>query len=201
MKKQKSFSASDFVGMTSSILIEDSWWTADSILATTPGEYSKLPLFELRLRQIETKKRANLPDGWVDATSKLTKTRSYFIREGRPQYTELVELWRDSDGDKDAFYEDALASLKGSAFYGHIERVSGINYTKRTRNGAIVAKSYMDVWYPEEYEVGSAISDFLYMCNKGVYTPVINEEKEDDIQDVIARLDPAILKAIMAMKK
>ena len=202
MKKQKVYSASDFVGMTSSILVEDCWWTADSVVATTPGEHSKLPLFELRLRQIETKKRDDLPAGFVDASSKLTKTRSYFVREGRPQYTELVELWRDSAGDSGAFYEDAMDALKGQAFYGHVERVSGVSYTKNTRNGTVVSKNHMDVWYPEEYEPGSAVSDFLYMCNKGIYTPVIDDaEKEDDVKDVIAKLDPAIIKAIMSMKK
>ena len=60
----------------------------------------------------------------------------------------------------------------------------------------------MDVWYPEEYEPGSAISDFVYMCNKGIYTPVVDDaEKEDNIKDVIAKLDPAIIKAILATKK
>ena len=202
MKKQKVYSASDFVGMTSSILVEDCWWTADSVVATAPGEHSKLPLFELRLRQIETKKRADLPDGFVDASSKLTKTRSYFVREGRPQYTELVELWRDAGGDAVGFYEDAMDALKGQAFYGHVERVSGVSYTKNTRNGTVVSKNHMDVWYPEEYEPGSAISDFVYMCNKGIYTPIVDDaEKEDDIKDVIAKLDPAIIKAIMSMKK
>ena len=204
MKKQKVYSASDFVGMTSSILVEDCWWTADSVLATAPGEHSKLPLFELRLRQIETKKRtesAPLPEGFVDASSKLTKTRSYFVREGRPQYTELVQLWRDAAGSTVDFYEDAMDALKGQAFYGHVERVSGVSYTKKARNGTVVSKSYMDVWYPEEYEPGSAVSDFLYMCNKGVYTPIVDAEKEDDVEDLIAKLDPEIIKRIMAMKK
>ena len=201
MKKQKVYSASDFVGMTSNILVEDCWWTADSVLATAPGEHSKLPLFELRLRQIETKKRTDLPEGFIDASSKLTRTRSYFVREGRPQYTELVEIWRDAESDAD-FHDDAMDALKGQAFYGHVERVDGVSYTKNTRNGTIVSKSHMDVWYPEEYEPGSAVSDFLYMCNKGIYTPVVDgAEKEDDIKDVIAGLDPAIIKAIMSMKK
>ena len=203
MKKQKVYSASDFVGMISAILVEDCWWAVDSVIATAPGEYSKLPLFELRLKQIETKKKADLPDEYFDASSKLTKTRSYFVREGVPQYTELVELWIDAAGDLSAFYEDAMDSLKGSAFYGHVERISGISYTKITRNGTVVSKNHMDAWYPEEYEPGSAVSDFLYMCNKGIYTPVIDgAEKEGDyIKDLIAKLDPAVIKAIMAMKK
>ena len=65
----------------------------------------------------------------------------------------------------------------------------------------MVSSSKLEVWYPKHFEEGIILDDFVYLCNKGVYTPVIEEKKSDPVADALRDLDPKVIEAILAMKK
>lgn len=197
--KAKVYSTSDFQNAVSSIIINDCFWLIDSVRHTKVGEYSKAPLFELQLKQYV--KPADAPEGFTDGSMLLTRNRTYYVREGRPLYNELVTMWKDLQED---FAEEFINMYEKTVFKGHVERVDGISYHKSTRWGTVVSSSRVEFWYPVEYETGTALEDFVYLCNKGVYTPVVEKEKKsapDPIAEAISKLDPKIVEAILAMKK
>lgn len=196
-KNNKVYSASDFAGMQSSIVIEDSWWTTDSIQVTKPGEFSRTPLFKIMLKAI-AEGATDVPEGFVDSTSLLTKSRTYFVREGRPMYTELVDMWNDCDGEIDDFLDSAREMLAKRAFKGHVERLTGIHYTKETRSGESADRTKMELWYPIDHEPGTIVGDFLFMCNKHIYTPIIDTISNDPVADALKGVDPSVAAAIMA---
>lgn len=201
MKKQnKVYSASDFQGVSSSIVIENSWWLIDHIDCTAVGEFSNTPLFELQLTQFESTSQLALPEGYEDGSSLLRRNRTYFVREGRPMYNMLAEVWEAcEDSESMNFYLKDKWSKKLIA--GHVERLSGVTYTRQTKRGSTIQSSKLEVWYPEDFEPGVIIDDFVFLCNKGVYTPVIEEKKSDPMMEAISKLDPKLVEAIMALKK
>lgn len=199
MKKNvKVYSASDFAGANASVLIDTCYWTIDTIDYTGVGQYSKTPLFELELKQIVSGS-SDVPEGFEDASAEMTPNRTYFVREGRPLYNTLVEMWLTADGDKDDFVNYVMKKYAKSAFRGRVERLTGVTYSKDTKSGTI-QKSRMEAWYPESMDSPRIMDDFLYLCNKGVYKPVV-EKKNDPIADVIGKLDPKIVEAILAANK
>lgn len=195
MKKQsKVYSTSDFVSMSTSIIVDDCFWEIDTIAPTNVGEYSKTPLFEVGLKRIKQGVTADLPSEYEDGTSLMSRNRKHFVREDRPLYTQLAEVWNATDGDIEIFSHAAMQAIGKKAFRGHVERLSGIKYSKGTRNG-IVIKSRMELWYPDEYEEGTIIDDFITLCNRGVYKPIFDEPNQNDI---LKTVDPSIVAAVMA---
>lgn len=200
MKKNvKVYSASDFVSANASVLIDTCYWTIDTIDYTSVGQYSQTPLFELELKQIVSGS-SDVPEGFEDASAEMTPNRTYFVREGRPLYNTLVEMWMAADGDKDDFVNYVMKKYAKSAFRGRVERLTGVIYSKDTKSGAI-QKSRMEAWYPESMDSPRIMDDFLYLCNKGVYKPVVEEKKEEDAAKLLAGLDPEALKALVAALK
>ena len=198
MKKQnKVYSASDFQGISYSIVVEDSWWLIDHVDCTAVGEFSKAPLFELQLTQFEAASRLTVPEGYEDGSPMLRRNRTYFVREGRPLYNKLAEIW---EACEDATSVDMYVrqNWDKKLVAGHVERLSGVNYTRTGRHGATISNSKLEVWYPEDFEPGVIIDDFVFLCNKGVYTPVIEEKKEDDLID-LTKVDPKLIATIKAM--
>lgn len=199
MKKQnKVYSASDFCGATTSIVVADTWWKIDSVDCTAVGEFSKAPLFELQLKQLESGSKLTLPEGYEDASSMLQRNRTYYVREGRPLYNQLAALWTAAE-DIEVIQQYISKEWDKKLLAGHVERLSGINYTRTSKNGSVISSSKLEVWYPEGFEEGIVMDDFVYLCNRGVYTPAV-DTSDDDVMSVIKGLDPAIIKAIKAMK-
>jgi hypothetical protein len=61
----------------------------------------------------------------------------------------------------------------------------------------------MEAWYIQGSEEGQVLDDFVYLCNKGVYMPVIDEAEKpavDPVAEMIKGLSPEIIAAIKAMK-
>ena len=201
MKKQnKVYSASDFKGAVSAISIDTCYWTIDNVDFTAIGEFSRVPLFELQLRRvIENTNPA--PNGLVDMSDKMQPNKTYYVREGRPLFNEFAEIWDALGGDVSDVRTAILNNYAEGAFRGRVESLSGIRYMKGTRSGAMVQKSKAEFWYPEYVEEGYILDDFIYLCNRGIYTPVIEEQKPDPMADAISKLDPELVKAIMSMKK
>lgn len=198
-KNNKVYSASDFVNATAAVVVENCWWAIDSIDFTNVGEYSKTPLFELQLKRIVSKD-ASAPEGYEDASMELEPNRTYFVREGRPMYNALAELWEAADGDGNVVRDYVNRQYANKSYRGRIERLSGVSYTSTTKRGTVVQRSRFEVWYPESYDEGRILEDFIYLCNRGVYTPVVEEKPIDPLADVIKGLDPKIIAAIKAMK-
>lgn len=195
--KQKTFSVCDFKSAVSNIVIADCYWLIDNVEKTNVGEFSKTPLFKLELKQ-HVSPRADIPEGLKDGSATLARNRTYYVREGRPLYNELVELWRDL---KEDFAYEFLKDHKNVAYYGHVERVSGVQYTKKSRGGSIISASKAEFWYPSDYEEGTALDDFVYLCNKGTYKPIIAEEpKVDPMAEAMAKLPPELLDYIRGIK-
>lgn len=200
-KTNKVYSASDFKSMTVSVVIEDCYWTISSVSPTEVGEHSGLPLFILRLRKVEKMEEI---DGFVDASSEMDATRTYFVREGRPMYDDLVEVWKTvdrqlfSEAAAQLFWaESSDGSLAQKVYKGHVVRLSGVDYTKPSRDGkSKIKKGYLELWYPRGCDEELIVQDFLHMCNKGVYTPILPDPAEK--QDPLAGFDPAIVAAVMA---
>ena len=200
-KTNKVYSASDFKSMTVSVVIEDCYWTISSVSPTEAGEHSGLPLFILRLRKVEKMEEI---DGFVDASSEMDATRTYFVREGRPMYDDLVEVWKTvdrqlfSEAAAQLFWtEGSEGSLVQKVYKGHVVRLSGVDYTKPSRDGkSKIKKSSLELWYPRGCEEELVVQDFLHMCNKGVYTPILPDPAEK--QDPLAGFDPAVVAAVMA---
>lgn len=197
-KNNKVYSASDFASATSAVVVENCWWAIDSIDFTKVGEYSKTPLFELQLKRIITKD-PDVPEGYDDSSVELEPNRTYFVREGRPLYTALAGIWEAVE-DADMVRECVRQKYANKAFRGRVERLSGVSYTTSTKRGNVIQRSRFEVWYPEAYDEGRILEDFIYLCNKQVYTPIV-EEKPDSMADAISKLDPKIVEAILALKK
>lgn len=206
MKKTKIFAESDFASATVSMLVEDCMWTVSSVAATAAGEHSGLPLFKLHLRKVE---KIEQTDGFVDASAELDKTRTYFVREGRSMYDDLAELWR-CVSDKSIFAQAAQdlfwtkspsedsEELVQKAYRGHVLRLSGVEYEKPSRDGKyMVRKNYLELWYPRGYEESAIMQDFLHMCNKGAYVPIISPTPTAPKMD-LSKVDPQIIAAVMA---
>lgn len=199
MKKNvKVYSASDFASANASVLIDTCYWTIDAVNYTKVGQYSQTPLFELELKQIVSKSN-DVPEGFEDASAEMTPNRTYFVREGRPLYNTLVEMWAAADDDKNDFINYVMKKYAKSAFRGRVERLTGVTYSKETKSGS-VQKSRMEAWYPESMDSPRIMDDFIYLCNKGVYTPVVEEKKEDPAK-LLENLDPATLTALIAALK
>lgn len=199
-KNNKVYSTSDFEKMTSTVLIEDCYWTISSVSPTSVGEHSGLPLFIIRLRKVEEEEEVG---GYLDASSEMDATRTYFVREGRPLYEDLVEVWRTVDRQlfpeaaKQLFWKESGGKVLQKVYKGHVVRLSGIEYNKPSRDGTYkINKNSLELWYPRGYEEDVIVQDFLHMCNKGVYTPILQDPVEK--QDPLAGVDPAIVAAVMA---
>lgn len=201
MKKQKVYSVSDFANATVSTVVDDSKWVVDSVTATRAGEFSGKPLFEVQFKQYSPVKED--ADGMVDATSDLVANRTYFVREGRPMYKELLRAWGDVEEDVEEFSEWVDMNYAKKTYTGHVERLSGVYYTKRNKRGVVVQRSRLEAWYIVGSEEGQVLDDFVYLCNKGVYVPVIEEAEKptvDPLAEVLKGLSPEVIAAIKAMK-
>ena len=209
MKKTRVYSASDFESAMISVIIEDCYWTVDAVYPTNVGEHSKLPLFELQLKQVSKLRTSeDLPKGIVDRSADMRPSRTYYAREGRPVYNELAKIWREIGSDDQMFTTAALKKLSNSAYMGHVVKLSGINYTKTSRDGKrVISRSQLELWYPEGYDPDVIMDDFVRNCNRGVYTPLLDDkpvEKQDDSLEGInlSDIDPKILAALVkALKK
>lgn len=201
MKKQKVYSVSDFASATVSTIVDDSKWVIDSVIPTKAGEFSGKPLFEVQFKQYHPSVEDD--NGMVDATSELVANRTYFVREGRPMYKELLRAWDDVEEDIEDFNSWVDRTYEKKSYTGHVERLSGVTYTKRNKRGVVVQRSRMEAWYIIGSEEGQILDDFVYLCNKGVYTPVIDEAEKpavDPLAEVLKGLSPEIIAAIKAMK-
>jgi hypothetical protein len=196
-KNNKVYSTSDFVNASSSIVVADTWWQIDSIEATAVGEFSKTPLFELQLKQFKASSSLEVPEGYEDASADLRRNRTYFIREGRPMYNELAEIWEAIE-DNDVFRVTIRQKYEKKLLAGHVERLTGVSYSRLSRGGSMITSSKLEVWYPEDFEEGVIMDDFLYLCNRGVYTPIVEEKKEDELID-LTKVDPKLIATIKAM--
>lgn len=201
MKKQKVYSVSDFANATVSTVVDDSKWVVDSVIPTKAGEFSGKPLFEVQFKQYSPVKED--ADGMVDATSELVANRTYFVREGRPMYKELLRAWGDVEEDLEEFNDWVDKTYEKKTYCGHVERLSGVTYTKKNKKGVTVQRSRMEAWYIMGSEEGQVLDDFVYLCNKGVYMPVIEDAKKpavDPVAEVLKGLSPEVIAAIKAMK-
>lgn len=201
MKKQKVYSVSDFASATVSTIVDDSKWVIDSVIPTRAGEFSGKPLFEVQFKQYHPSVEDD--NGMVDATSELVANRTYFVREGRPMYKELLRAWDDVEEDIEDFNSWVDRTYEKKTYSGHVERLSGVTYTKRNKRGVVVQRSRMEAWYIQGSEEGQVLDDFVYLCNKGVYMPVIDEAEKpavDPLAEALKGLSPEIIAAIKAMK-
>ena len=197
MKKQnKVYSASDFAGANASVLVDTCYWAIDNVDYTKVGQYSQSPLFELELKQIISASD-DVPEGFKDVSAEMTPNRTYYVREGRPLYNKLLEMWEAADGDKSDFVTYVMKAYGDGAFRGRVERLTGVTYSKETRSGS-VQKSRMEAWYPESMDSPRILDDFVYLCNKGVYKPIIEEKP---VVDSLDGVDRATLEALLAALK
>lgn len=205
MKKQnRVYSASDFSKAVINVVLEDCYWTVDTIQATKAGEVSGLPLFKLQLRKLE--KSEELEGGaYIDASSEMVTSRTYFCRDGRPMYNSLSDAWKQL-GDKELFAEcapdlfvakNSNGELVPKVYSGHVVRLSGVEYEKESRDHkTTVRKNSLELWYPRGAEPELIMSDFVHLCNKGAYRPILNPVEKQE--DPLAGFDPAVVAAVMA---
>lgn len=199
MKKNvKVFSASDFSNATSSIVIDSCFWVVDDASYTNVGEFSRTPLFELQLRRYVTEDK-DTPEGLTDMSYKMTPNRTYVVREGRPLYNEIIPIWESCNDDIEVFRSAVLNKYKGGGFKGRVERLSGVMYEYSTKRGTVIQRNRAEYWYPDDCEA-SILDDFVYLCNKGVYIPILENKPVDPVAEVLKGLDPKIIAAIKAMK-
>lgn len=201
MKKQKVYSVSDFSTASVSTIVDDSKWVIDSVIPTKVGEFSGKPLFEVQFKQYHPS--VEDADGMVDATAELVANRTYFVREGRPMYKELAKAWDDVEGDLEEFDAWVDKNYAKKTYCGHVERLSGVTYTKRNKRGVVVQRSRMEAWYIQGSEEGQVLDDFVYLCNKGVYVPLVDEAEKpavDPVAELIKGLSPEVIAAIKKMK-
>lgn len=199
MKKNvKVYSASDFVNASASVLVESCFWIIDDASYTNIGEFSRTPLFELQLRRY-VKQDKDTPEELVDMSYKMTPNRTYVVREGRPLYNEIIPIWESCDDDPEVFRSAVLNKYKGGGFRGRVERLSGVNYQTSTRRGTVIQRTRAEYWYPDDCEA-SILDDFVYLCNKGVYVPILEDKPADPVAEALKGLDPKIIAAIKAMK-
>lgn len=201
MKKQKVYSVSDFSTASVSIVVDDSKWVIDSVIPTKEGEFSGKPLFEVQLKLYSPVMEDD--NGMVDATGELVANRTHFVREGRPMYKELLRAWNDVEGDLEDFDAWVDKNYAKKTYCGHVERLSGVRYNKRNKRGVVVQRSRMEAWYIQGSEEGQILDDFIYLCNKGVYAPLVDEAEKpavDPVAEMIKGLSPEVIAAIKAMK-
>lgn len=201
MKQKKVYSVSDFASANASVVVGNSPWIIDNIGVTRNGEFSHTPLFELELKQLIAGDCSDLPDGYRDGTAAMAPNRTYYVRDGRPLYNELLRAWECFDGEIDDFRDNILNTYAKTAFRGRVECLTGVTYTKEGRNGTVIQKNRMEVWYPATCDDGKVFDEFIFMCNKGVYTPVVEKTPTvDPIVEAIGKLDPKLIEAIRSMK-
>ena len=199
MKKNvKVFSASDFSNATSSVVIDNCYWVLDNVDFTEVGAYSSTPLFELQLKQVVSATEA--PNGLRDLSMEMVPNRTFYVREGRPLYNKLAKIWEDLDGEEEDVRHAILNSYANGAFRGRVEGLNGISYTHTTKRGTTISRSRAEFWYPEYLEEGVILDDFVYLCNKGVYVPILEDKPADPVAEALKGLDPKIIAAIKAMK-
>jgi len=207
MKQNKIYSASDFSGVSVNVIIDDCYWVVDNVSATKAGQHSKLPLFEVQLKQLDLEPKATgLPSGFVDSSMDMIPNRTYYVREGRAMYNALANIWQGLEGDMSLFQSAAMKAFwqkdaKGKpvqqVYKGHVVRLSNVSYTKLSRDKeSVIPRSSLELWYPYGMEPEVILDDFVRLCNRGVYTPILPEsaEKQDPLKDV----DPKIIAAVMA---
>lgn len=209
MQNNKVYSASDFsYGVLIQVIVEDSYWTVDYVSATKAGMHSKLPLFEVQLKQLNLgQETTDLPTGFVDASGDMVPNRTYYVREGRAMYNALANIWQGLEGDMSLFPSAAMKSFwqkdaKGKpvqqVYKGHVVRLSNISYTKLSRDKeSIIPRSSLELWYPSGMEKEVILDDFVRLCNRGVYTPTLPDPAEYK-QDILKDVDPKIIAAVMA---
>lgn len=207
MKQNKVYSASDFKGVNINV-IDDGYWTVDHVSATKSGSYSKLPLFEVQLKKLNIEqKAADLPAGFMDSSDDMIPNRTYYVRDGRAMYNTLAGIWKGLEGDMQLFEVAAMNSFwqkdaKGKrvqkVYKGHVVRLSNVNYTKLSRDKeSVISRSSLELWYPAGMDPAVILDDFVRLCNRGVYTPVLSDpaEKQDN---PLEGIDPKIIAAVMA---
>ena len=191
---------SDFAGATSSVLVADCLWTINNIYATKEGGVSHTPLFVVELTRLETPScTTDLPEGFVDASRELEPNRTYFVREGRPLYNDLLTVYKNLDEEE--FSYSVTGRYRNKAYRGRVERLSGVAYDYTNSRGTVCHRTKMEAWYPSSFDENVICDDFIAMCNRGVYVPVVEEKKEEDPAKLLEGLDPATLKAIVAALK
>lgn len=206
MKNSKVYSASDFSGVGINV-VDDGYWTVDYVTATKAGQHSKLPLFEVQLKKLNIEqKECQLPAGFMDCSEDMVPNRTYYVREGRTMYNALANIWQGLEGDMSLFPSAAMKAFwqkdaKGKpvqqVYRGHVVRLTGVNYTKLSRDKeSVISRSSLELWYPTGMEPEVIVDDFVRLCNRGVYTPILPDpaEKQDPLKDV----DPKIIAAVMA---
>lgn len=197
MKKQnKIYSASDFQGAVSSTLVENCLWLIDNISATKQGSVSNTPLFIVELKRFTQPDSNGLPEGFIDASSEMEPSRTYYVREGRPLYNSLLEAWKNLDSEE---FSTIRNSYRNKVYKGRVERLSCVLYDYTSKHGTTSRRTHMDAWYPDSLDEGRVLDDFISLCNRGVYVPII-EEKPDPVAEALRGLDPAVIAAIKAMK-
>lgn len=207
MQNNRVYSASDFSGASINVVVEDCYWVVDYVSATKAGMHSKLPLFEVQLKQLDLGQKAtDLPTGFVDASSDMVPNRTYYVREGRTMYNTLANIWQGLEGDMSLFPSAAMKAFwqkdaKGKpvqqVYKGHVVRLSNVSYTKLSRDKEnVISRSSLELWYPTGMEPEVITDDFVRLCNRGVYRPILPDpaEKQDPLKDV----DPKIIAAVMA---
>ena len=180
---------SDFAGATSSVLVGDCLWTINNVYATKEGSVSHTPLFVVELTRFDTPDTTELPEGFIDASRELEPNRTYFVREGRPLYNDLISLYNNLDEDE--FSNVVISKYHNKVYRGRVERLSGVVYNYTNKRGTVCHRTKMEAWYPSSFDENCICDDFIAMCNRGVYVPV--EEKNP-----LEGIDPAVVAAVKA---
>ena len=186
----KVYSQSDFEGAVSSVAVESCRWIIDNISATKQGSVSNTPLFIVELKRLTQPEDNDLPEGFIDASAEMEPSRTYYVREGRPLYNSLLEAWRNLDSEEFSLIRN---SYKNKVYRGRVERLSGVLYDYTSKHGTTSRRTRMEAWYPDALEEGRVMDDFISLCNRGVYVPII-EEKKDPLEGI----DPNVVAAVMA---
>ena len=196
-KHNKVYSASDFVGAVSSKLVESCLWLIDNISATKQGSISNAPLFIVELKRFTQPDNSSIPEGYTDASAEMEPSRTYYVREGRPLYYTLLEAWENLDSEEFRMIRNAF---RNKVYKGRVERLSGVLYDYTSNHGTTSRRSRMEAWYPDSLDEGRVMDDFVSLCNRGVYVPII-EKRPDPVAEALKDLDPAVIAAIKAMKQ
>lgn len=191
-KNNKVYSMSDFASATSSVLVSECLWSINNVYATKEGSVSHTPLFVVELTRYDTPSdTSGLPEGIIDASKEMEPNRTYFVREGRPLYNDLLSLYNNLDEDE--FSYCAVSKYHNKVYRGRVERLSGVTYDYTNSRGTVSHRSKMEAWYPSSFDENCICDDFIALCNRGVYVPVIEEKK-----DPLEGLDPKVVAAVMA---
>jgi hypothetical protein len=191
-KNNKVYSMSDFAGAKSLTLVADCLWTINNVYATKEGSVSHTPLFVVELTRFDVPNTTGLPEGFIDASREMEPNRTYFVREGRPLYNDLMSLYDNFDSCEEFSYY-AVSKYRNKVYRGRVERLSNVVYDYTNSRGTVCHRTKMEAWYPSSFDEGCICDDFITMCNRGVYVPVIEEKK-----DPLEGFDPAVVAAVMA---